>query len=114
MPSSRQARSTRRAISPRLAMTILSSMGRFIRSRLFDYEERLTEFDRVAIGGHDRGDLASLVTLDLVHHLHRFDDAQHLAFLDLAADLDEGLRARRGGAVEGAYHRRGHDVLIGA
>ena len=35
-----------------------------------------------------------LVGLDLVHHLHRLDDAQHLADLDLIADLDEGLGAR--------------------
>ena len=35
-----------------------------------------------------------LVGLDLVHHLHRLDDAQHLADLDLVADLDERLGAR--------------------
>src|SRR6185436_12776112 len=92
MPSSRQARRMRSAISPRLAMTILSSM-----SGLFDDEQRLAEFHRIAVGGHDRGDLAGLVAFDLVHHFHRFDDAQDLAFLDLGADLHEGLRARRSG-----------------
>src|SRR5688572_31336705 len=80
MPSSRQARRMRSAISPRLAMTILSSM---VRRRLFDDEQRLPELHRIAIGRHDRGDLAGLVALDLVHHLHGFDDAEHLALLDL-------------------------------
>ena len=56
--------------------------------------------------------LPDLVALDLVHHLHRFDDAEDLAFLDLGADLDEGLRAGRGGRIEGAHHRRGDDVFV--
>jgi hypothetical protein len=47
--------------------------------------------------------VAGLVGLDLVHHLHGFDDAQHLADLDLAADLDEGLGA---GDVRQALARR--------
>src|SRR5436853_4938650 len=41
MPSSRQARRIRSAISPRLAMTIFSIM-----SGLFEDEQRLAEFDR--------------------------------------------------------------------
>src|SRR5664279_2469272 len=50
MPSSRQARRMRRAISPRLAMTTFSS----IRS-LFDDEQRLAELDRLAVlGEHGR------------------------------------------------------------
>src|ERR1700761_5638195 len=77
MPSSLQARRMRSAISPRLAMTSFSSMG------LFDDEERLAEFNRIAILGHDRGDLAALVRFDLVHHLHGLDDAQHLPDFDL-------------------------------
>src|ERR1700741_2330641 len=93
MPSSRQARRIRSAISPRLAMTIFSIM-----SGLFEDEQRLTEFNRVAVLRHDRGDASGLVGFDLVHHLHRLDDAQHLPDLDLVADLDEGLGAggRRG------------------
>src|SRR6267142_3446807 len=91
MPSSRQARRIRSAISPRLAMTSFSIMG-----GLFDDEQRLAELDRIAVLGHDRGDAAGLVGFDLVHHLHRLDDAQHLAFLDFIANLDEGLRAGGG------------------
>ena len=37
------------------------------------------------------GDRAATVGLDLVHDLHRLDDADRLAFLDLVADLDEGF-----------------------
>src|SRR2546430_5904952 len=69
MPSSRQARRIRSAISPRLAMTIFSIMG-----RLFDDEQRLAELDRIAVLGHDRGDATGPVGFDLVHHLHGLDD----------------------------------------
>src|SRR6187200_768881 len=79
MSSSRQARRMRRAISPRFAMTIFSSMRREF---LLDHEQRLAEFHRVTVLAHDGGDLAGAVALDLVHHLHGFDDAQHVAFLD--------------------------------
>src|ERR1700728_2808601 len=89
MPSSRQALRIRNAISPRLAMTSFSIMA-----RLFDDEQRLTELHRVAVPGHDRGDAPGLVGLDLIHHLHRLDDAQHLADLDFIPDLDERLGAR--------------------
>src|SRR5947199_124001 len=91
MPSSRQARRIRSAISTRLAMTSFTIMG-----RLFDDEQRLAELDWIAVLGHDRGDATGPVGFDLVHHLHGLDDAQHLAHLDFIADLDEGLRARGG------------------
>src|SRR5213082_2787415 len=96
MPSSRQARRIRSAISPRLAMTIFSIM-----SGLFEDEQWLAEFDRVAVLRHDRGDAPGPIGFDLVHHLHRLDDAQHLPDLDLIADLDEGLGSRGGRGVEG-------------
>src|SRR5436190_1143784 len=73
MPSSRQARRIRSAISPRLAMTIFSIM-----SGLFEDEQWLAEFDRVAALRHDRSDAPGPVGFDLVHHLHRL-----LALLDL-------------------------------
>src|ERR1700678_121802 len=75
MPSSRQARRMRSAISPRLAMTIFSSIGVVVLRRglvsalcLLDDEQRLTELDRLAILDHDGLDLAGLLRLDLVHH----------------------------------------------
>src|SRR6185312_6784798 len=91
IPSSRQARRMRRAISPRLAMTTFSSMTR----RLFDDEEGLAEFDRIAVAGHDGGDPARAIRLDLIHHLHGLDDAEHLAHFHLIADFHERLGARR-------------------
>src|SRR5271154_5846884 len=81
MPSSRQARRMRRAISPRLAMTTFSSIW------LFDDEQRLAEFDRLAVLGEDCRDAPRLVGLDLIHHLHGLDDAKDLANLDFGADL---------------------------
>src|SRR5882762_7237476 len=100
IPSSRQARNMRRAISPRFAMTTFSIIG------LFDDEQRLAEFHRLAVLRQHGRDPAFLVGLYLVHHLHRFDDAQNLADLDLTADFDEGLGARRSGCIVGAHHRR--------
>src|SRR5215510_12005650 len=109
MPSSRHARRIRSAISPRLAMMIFSSMA-----TLFDDEQRLAELNGVAVAGHDGGDAAGLVRLDLVHHLHCFDDAEGLPDLDFVTDLDERLPAGRGGGIERAHHRRGHDMLVRA
>src|SRR5579872_7219994 len=76
MPSSRQARRMRSAISPRLAMTIFSSiLGAVgVDRTLLDHEQRLTEFHRFAILDHDRLNPAGLLRFDLVHHLHRLDD----------------------------------------
>src|SRR5512138_253296 len=85
MPSSRHARRMRSAISPRLAMTTLSSMRR----GLLDHEQRLAELHRLAVLDQHLRDLAALVALDLVHHLHRLDDAERLADLDVLADVDE-------------------------
>src|SRR4051795_10499182 len=86
MPSSRQARRMRSAISPRLAMTTFSSIA-----RLPDHEERLGELDRVAVLDEHRHDAPGFIGLDLVHHLHGFDDAQHVTLLHLGADVDEGF-----------------------
>src|ERR1700735_1163071 len=68
MPSSRQARRMRSAISPRLAMTTFSIIASF------DDEQRLAELDRLTVLGEDRRDAPCLVGFDLVHHLHRFND----------------------------------------
>src|SRR5690606_1970472 len=77
MPSSRQARWIRSAISPRLAIRIFSNMS-------FDHEQRLAELHRRPVLDQDLADRAGGVGLDLVHQLHRLDDAQRVAFLDLA------------------------------
>src|SRR3954471_23658252 len=104
MPSSRQARCTRNAISPRLAIRIFLNISACGPS--LDDEQRLAVFDRLPVLAQDLGDRSGLVGLDLVQDLHRLDDADGLAFLDLTADLDERLGAGAGRAVEGADHRR--------
>src|ERR1043165_4079136 len=97
-PSSRQARWMRSAISPRFAIRIFLNMPL---AALFDDEQGLPEFHGLAVLAEDAGDRAGLVGLDLVHDLHRLDDADRLAFLDDLAHVGERLGARAGGAVEG-------------
>src|SRR5690606_7072551 len=101
MPSSLQARSTRSAISPRLAMRTLSNIV-----RLFDDHERLREFDRLAVLDQNLLHRAGLRRGDGVHGLHGLDDQQRLSLADLLTDFNEGLRARLGSAVGRADHRR--------
>src|SRR5512145_3172672 len=108
MPISRQARWMRSAISPRLAMRIFSNTG--WAGALRDDEQRLPVLHRLAVLHQDRLDHARGVGLDLVHQLHRLDDAHRLAGLHVLADLDVGLGLGRGGAVEGADHGRLEDV----
>src|SRR5262249_43903855 len=74
MPSSRHARMTRRAISPRLATRTFLNMTA-LRCALggLDAEKRLPELHRLAVLDQDLGHLPRLVRLDLVHQLHRLD-----------------------------------------
>src|SRR6478609_1476082 len=69
-------------------------------------EERLAEFHRRRrVDAHfldHPGDLG----LDLVHDLHRLDDADHLPRLHPGPHLGVRRRARLGGAIEGPDHRR--------
>src|SRR5690606_30741832 len=108
MPRAWQARRIRSAISPRLAMTIFSSMGR----SSADDEHGLVELDRLAVLDQDRAHRARDLGLDGVEHLHRLDDAQRVAGLDLLADLHEGRLVRAGRRVEGADHGRTHHVAV--
>src|SRR6478735_692710 len=109
MPSVWHARSTRKAISPRFAMTTLSSMGSAASA---DHEHRLVVLDRLAVRDEDRAHGAGDVGFDLVEHLHRFDDAERLAGLDRLSHLDERGRVGIGGGVERADHRRLDDVAV--
>src|SRR5256885_950800 len=85
MPSSRAARMMRSAISARLAMRILWNIAirkaRFSPLDGFEAEERLAVLDRAAVLDHHFEQPAGLFRFDLVHQLHRFDDAEHLALL---------------------------------
>jgi hypothetical protein len=77
-----------------------------------DQEQRLSELDRLCILGVDLLDDSRLVGLDLVHQLHRFDDAQDLTHFDLVAFLyiGVGIGVRR--PVEGADDGRLEDVPV--
>src|SRR5215467_5562592 len=98
IPSSRHAQMMRRAISPRLAIRIFLNMdGPGARScgRGFpDLEQRLPVFDRLSVRHQRLEDLSVAVRFDLVHQLHRLDDAQHLPLLHLVADFGERARPR--------------------
>src|SRR5258708_7923296 len=99
IPSSLQARSTRSAISPRLAMRILSNTSVSLdpaRARTSnDYHQGLAELDRLAVFDEDLAHRAGARRGDLVEGLHRLDEEDALAFLHGGADLDERLRFRR-------------------
>src|SRR5512137_2650586 len=109
MPSSRQARITRSAISPRLATSTFLNMVSPRLGRL-DAEQLLAELHRGGIEDEDLGDLPLHLGLDLVHELHRLDDAEHLPLLHGGAHVDEGGRVGGRRPVERADERGGHDV----
>src|ERR1700704_2786533 len=105
MPISRQARWMRSAISPRLAIRIFSNM-------LAENEERLPVLHRLAVFHKHRLHHAGGVGLDLIHQLHRLDDADRLAFLDGLADLDKGFGVGRRRTVKGTDHGGLHDMAF--
>src|SRR3990172_7913581 len=105
-PSSLQARSMRRAISPRLAIRILSNIAP--RLALLDHRQRLAIFDRLAVPQEKSDDGAGAGGGDLVHGLHGFNDEQRLPGCHLRTDLDKRRGAGLGRAIGGAHHRRGH------
>src|SRR5688500_11286563 len=101
-PSSRQARITRMAISPRFAIRTLRNMAErpaldhACRSGLSDLEQALAEFHARAVLHEDFDDRARKLRLDFVHELHGLDDAKRLSLLEYGADLGEGLAVRTG------------------
>jgi len=54
-----------------------------------------------------------VIALDLVHQLHRLDDAEHLALLHRRALFDKRRRPGLRGAVEGAHDRRRDNRQVG-
>src|SRR3990170_7202601 len=111
MPSSRQARMTRTAISPRLAMRMRPNIGRLQRVERapvdgLELEEELSVLDRLGVLDADRLDDGVDLGLDLVEELHRLKHAERLAGSDRVADLDEGWRPGLRRPVEDADHRR--------
>src|SRR6059058_5148714 len=90
MPRSRQARMTRRAISPRLATRMRWNMRGRSACRV-DLEEHLPVFDSLLVLHQDLGDDAAAIGGDLVENLHRLDDTDHGVVGDARADTDERL-----------------------
>src|SRR5829696_8630678 len=126
MPSSRQARMILSAISPRFATRTLpitygpptrrwagpiraSRDGTALGLRL-EAEERLVVLDAAGVLVQNLDYLAGDVGDDLVHHLHRLDDAENLPGLDGVPHLDVGLLARGGRPVKRADERRADRV----
>src|SRR5690349_24778491 len=71
-----------------------------------DPEERLPVFDGLRVGGENLGHDARDLGFDLVHDLHRLDDAEDLPFRDARTHRDVRLGTRLGGRIEGADHGR--------
>src|SRR5262245_45786393 len=110
MPSSCSVRITRTAISPRLAMSTRVNMRRLQDRRTavgeLELEQELPVLDRLGVLRVDRADDARVLDLDLVHELHRLEDAERLAGHDDVSDADERARSRLRGTVERPHHRR--------
>ena len=76
-----------------------------LRGGFLHAEERRVEFNGPGIFDENLNDSPPHVRFDLVHHLHRLDDADHGGRGDPRAHPDEGLGFRRRGRVEGAGGR---------
>ena len=94
MPRSLHAQMTRSAISPRFAIRIFLNGP--------DAKEGFSVFHCLAVLHELALDDAGHVGFDLVHQLHRFDDAEDFAGRDMLADAHEGRRIGRSGFVESA------------
>src|ERR1700733_3772194 len=106
IPSSLQARSTRSAISPRLAIRILSN------TLLLDDHEGLAIFDRLAIFDENLNHRAGARRGNLIHRLHRLDDNERLAGFHLAAHVDERPRTGRRAQIGRANHWRSDKTRV--
>src|SRR5436309_9882727 len=69
-------------------------------------EKDLTELDRLRVLDAHLADHAAEFRLDLVHDLHRLDDAHRLTRGDPRADLEIGLGSRLLCRVQGFAHMR--------
>src|SRR5262245_46455641 len=75
IPSSRAARTTRRAISPRFATSSLTGAAPPEGTSRLDQEQQLTVLHRFAVLRQHLAHDAGLVGEDLVEELHRLDQA---------------------------------------
>src|SRR4051812_28896430 len=97
----------RSAISPRLAIRTFEMA--MLRSDLHR-EKLLAILDRLSVLRIDLDERPFDVRLDLVHQLHRFDDAENLRARDVIADIHEDLGLGIRLPVERADDRRRDDV----
>src|SRR6266436_488622 len=82
MPSSRHAKMIRSATSPRFAIRI------FLNNLPGPYREQpLAVLDRLPVFDVDVHDLPVVLRIDLVHQLHRLDDAQDVSLLHRRTDI---------------------------
>src|ERR1051326_7740608 len=138
IPISLQVQMMRQAISPRLATRIFRKrrcplLMRRVQSpmskvqshkppadfgpltldfglTLLDSEEWLAKFDGLAVLHIDLDDFARRLGLNLVHQLHRFDNANNCVGFDVAADTDEAVCIGRWSAIERTDYGRGDEV----
>src|ERR1700680_1229343 len=104
MPSSLHARRMRSAISPRLAIRILSNIS----PASLDDQERLAVFHRLRVLDQNALDAAGPWRRDRVHGLHRLHYEERLTLAHFTAFLDEGFRSGLGRHVHRADHGRLH------
>jgi hypothetical protein len=95
---------TRSAISPRLAIRTFLNIGRLYVGP--DPEQRLPYSTGCAVLDEDPRRRAGDIGLDLVHQLHRLDDAEHRTLVDLVVERHVRRRVRVGLAIERADERR--------
>ena len=74
-------------------------------ARRLELEQELPVLHGRCVLDADRPHDGVCLGLDLVHELHRLENAERLPALDRVAHLDERRRARLGRAVERADHR---------
>src|SRR3954452_24748331 len=119
MPRARQARTTRTAISPRLATSTRRMVVRTGASTVGvsltgpDPEQHLLVLDHLGVAGADLHDLSGHRCDHRVHQLHDLDDRQLLVRLDGRADLHERRLAGGRGGPEGTDGRRADDHAAG-
>src|SRR5688500_8001048 len=77
---------------------------------LLNSERRLAVLNRLTVFDVDFGDFARGLSLNFIHQLHRFNDADHGLGLDVAADAHEAFGRGRGRAIESPDNRRSYDV----
>src|SRR5690242_14550860 len=98
---------TRTASSPLLATRTRLNIEQAAVDGL-EHEEQLAVLDGLSVLAVELPDDPSDLRLDLVHQLHRLEDAERLAGRDRVALLDERRRARLGSSVERSDHRALH------